>query len=122
MKTYYIIQRIGFEYNDEVYHTSESGGGKPEMVYVDAQKAKDACDELNAAEMSGLQIMEYGYSLSDVFRNSDEANDILTKLNAPIPEDDNWEYKLPTMTVAQYKKLAPYLAIKFFEVIKVKGE
>jgi hypothetical protein len=119
---YYIIQRLNWEYNDEVYHTSESGGGTPEKIYSDAQKAQDKCDELNAAEMSGLRIMEYGYDLDDVFRNSDKANAILAKLNAPIPEDDNWDYQLPKMTAAQYKKLAPCLNVKFFEVVEVEGE
>lgn len=120
--TYYIIQRIGYEYNDEIYHTTESGGGTPEKIYSDTQKAQDKCDELNATEMSGLRIMEYGYSLKDIFRNSDKANDVLSELKAPIPEDDNWNYELPQMTAAQYKKLAPFLKVKFFEVVEIEGE
>jgi hypothetical protein len=120
--TYYIIQRIGYEYNDEVYHTTESGGGTPEKVYSDKQKAQDRCDELNATELSGCAIMEYGYSFEEIFSNLEKANLVLSKIGAPIPEDTDWDYKLPKMTVSQYKKVAPYIKVKFFEVVEVEGE
>lgn len=54
---YYIIQRLGWEYNDEIYYVSEVGGGTPKKVYTDEEKAQNECDKLNAKYLSGLEIM-----------------------------------------------------------------
>lgn len=119
---YYIIQRIGYEYNDEVYHTTEFGSGTPEKVYSDKQKAQEKCDELNAKELSGIPIMEYGYSTDEIFCSLDKANKVLRELDAEIPEDSDWDYCLPKLTVENYKRLAPYLNIKFYEIVEVEGD
>lgn len=43
----YIIQKIGYEYNDEYYDRPESDGGTPIEAYKNKKKADEVCKELN---------------------------------------------------------------------------
>lgn len=116
---YYIIQKVGYEYNDEVYYRAEDGGGTPEYVFLDKDKAQKSCDEKNIKELSGLNIFEYGYSSDEIFE--DEAADLMKKFGAPIDDCDR-DYQFPSLTLKQYRQIEPYLKIKFYEVCEVSGE
>jgi hypothetical protein len=47
-KTIYIVSKIGWEYNDEVYFRPESEGGTPVNAYSTKEKAQAEVDRLNA--------------------------------------------------------------------------
>lgn len=40
MATGYVITEVGYEYNDEIYYQSESGGGTPVKVIWIKQRQK----------------------------------------------------------------------------------
>jgi len=48
MSTVYIVSKIGWEYNDEIYYRPESEGGTPVKAYSTKEKAQRECDRLNA--------------------------------------------------------------------------
>ena len=57
----WVIQKIGWEYNDEYYYRGESQGGKAIKVYFDKQQAVTDCDLMNKE-----QVKHFGkYGLTD---------------------------------------------------------
>lgn len=46
--TVFIVSKIGWEYNDEIYYRPESEGVTPVVAYRDKKKAQAECDRLNA--------------------------------------------------------------------------
>ena len=120
--TYYIVQRVGYEYNDEVNSRGESEGGTPEKVFQSKEAAIAHCDVLNAKELSGLNLMEYGYSTDKVCRNFEKLSEILVEFGQDAPSEDNYKLILPKLTVEQYKKIKPYILVSLYEVVKCDGE
>lgn len=119
---YYVVQRIGHEYNDEIYSRGESEGGIPEKVFQSKEAAIDHCDVLNAKELSGLNLMEYGYSSDEVCRNFEKLSKILVEMGENALSEDSYELILPKLTVEQYKKIKPYILINLYEIVKCDGE
>jgi len=58
-QTIYIVSKIGWEYNDEVYYRPESEGGTPVNAYSTRAKAQEQCDKLNAPLLEGKQSDYY---------------------------------------------------------------
>lgn len=58
-KTVYIVSKIGWEYNDEVYYRPESEGGTPVNAYSTQEKAQKACDKLNAPLVARANTEDY---------------------------------------------------------------
>ncbi len=48
-KTGYVIQEIGWEYNDEYYYQSADGGGTARKVFLNKDKAEAERDRLDVA-------------------------------------------------------------------------
>lgn len=69
MSNLFVLVEIGWEYNDEVYFRSESGGGMPKKVFECENAAKLECNRLNALHMKKLfesgNVRDYCYSLED---------------------------------------------------------
>ena len=77
--TVYILSRIGWEYNDEVYFRPESEGGTPIAAYGTKERAQAECDKRNAPL---LKRQSDGY-MRDA-RNGEEGNEYGC---VPITED-----------------------------------
>jgi hypothetical protein len=121
---YYILQRIGHEYNDEIYSCSGNGDGKPEEVFLSKEKAQDAADRMNFQEMKGLQISDYGYEpegfLNDIQGFLNVYNETF---NANLTLDNLCDFSLPgDMSFSQFKQLKPFISIAFYEVVECEGE
>lgn len=120
---YYIVQRIGFAYNDEVYTESEGGGGTPEKVFKNKTDAEALADKKNAEELSNCRLCEYGYGFSDTCRDGflKIYNSLFrTELDETAIED--YDFTLPKLNLTQYRRLKPYLRVNFFEVCECEGE
>ncbi len=125
-KFYYIVQEIGYEYNDECYTPFEDNSGKPTRVFIDKDSAEDWVNVLNAKQFSGMNLNEYGYSTTEVIRNVEKFTTAYNKLfdkNVSVEDVEDFEFKLPeNLTVYQYNQLKPHLKISFFVVVKCEGE
>jgi hypothetical protein len=121
MSNYYIVQKIGWQYNDEYYYQGEDGGGTPEMAFQDKAKAEACADQLNAKEMSGNNIGSYcsdgdlSNIIEDVAGFVEAYNQIFAK-KIKETDLDSWEFELPKMTLEQYLQIKPFVTLRFFEV------
>ncbi len=124
MAKYYIVQRLGWQYNDEINYRSEDAGGKPERVFTDRKKAETLADELNAKEFSECNLGSYGYGMSEII--DDEFWNVYNKLfgtSLSSDDDEAYDFHLPKLTVEQYKKLQPHInEVLFFEIVTCEGE
>ena len=66
MTTGYVVTEVGYEYNDEIYYQSESGGGTPVRVFLDKAKAQAEVDRMNLESLIGCEIGSYAYDFSDI--------------------------------------------------------
>lgn len=96
MTTGYVITEIGYEYNDEIYYQSESGGGVPVKVYLDKEKAQAELDKLNMESLMTCQIGEYSYDIKDVISDMDSFEKIVKKYDkeGEVNLDDSYEMGL----------------------------
>lgn len=121
MNTYYIVQKLESVYNDEIYDIQD--GGKPVEVFKNQKLAQKACDLLNYKQIQGQELFSYGYDREEIVKGKflDVYNEVFGQ---EISDLNNLEYDftLPEMTFEQYQKLAPYIKIHFYEVVKCQGE
>ena len=92
----WVIQKKGFEYNDEIYHTPESEGGTPIKVFLNYEKANeeyvryekdswistDMCNYFYSNETSGKDIRDIARRYPEQFTVGGEKEDIVESLFA----------------------------------------
>lgn len=116
MKKGYIIQEIGYEYNDEYYYKSECGGGTPKMVFTDEILAKKKMLELEINEWKGKCLCDYGEDFEGMAEDDEEFSRILEELGI----DDLWRDSVPADASDDLiKKLIKHADIRFYEIIEV---
>lgn len=64
-KKAWVIQEIGWEYNDEYYYRGNSEGGTPLKVYFEHNKAMVDCAKMNAAKHKEEKASEYPMELDN---------------------------------------------------------
>lgn len=117
----YIIQSIGYEYNDETYYKPEGGGGYPQAVLTDEVEAKKRMMELEIEEWRGQRIGHYGYDIDEVAENESEFEQALAAMGIDI--EDWWDVEIPTTaTDDQIKRLIKASSIRFHEIIEIEIE
>jgi hypothetical protein len=113
----WVICEIGFEYNDEIYHRPESGGGRPVEAFTSKEKADAACKENNFKCFleTWSDLGQYQYDISDNF--SDEAIELMEKHGLAKSEFDNthWQ-KIPPEDL---QKIYDGCNISWYEVYEV---
>lgn len=123
----YVIVRIGYEYNDEIYY-SHDRSGHPTLVFFSKQSAHEKVRELNAVEFKSTNISEYYYEISEVCDDLDElqlfVDDLNSKYGKPQPvsswdRPDEWRLHNDA-TVEESKKYCDMVKISFFEVIETQ--
>ena len=65
VKKAWVIQEIGWEYNDEYYYRAESRGGVPRRVYFDHDTAVVDCAKMNAGRVKSMP-----YTMEDADNNT----------------------------------------------------
>ncbi len=119
---YYIIQHKASEYNDEVYSIQDEGG-TPVKVFKTRQDAEAQLDKLELKELIGLEIIQWGYDTNEIFKDVNIFLNILNSmLGTDINEDElEYDWTFPEMTLAQYRKIKPFIRLNFFEVVECEG-
>ena len=90
MKGYIVLQK-GFEYNDEVYSETESGGGHPQKIYFNRETALEEVKRLNIKEFKETNISLYSYDIEDICEDIEELLNFCNSLKekyGEIQDDD----------------------------------
>lgn len=120
-KTAYVIQSIGYEYNDEVNYVPDGGGGHAVAVYFDEVAAKKKLMELEIKEWRKTDIGRYGYGIDEIADNVREFEKALEAVG--VDSENWWDAKIPeTATDEQIKNLIKYSSIRFYEIVQVVAE
>ena len=117
MKTGYVVQKIGYEYNDEIYHTSEYDGfSKSIEVFLDRAKANEQANQRNIAEFRGNDIGHYCYGLDEIINEEDLADFI----QEGVLEGESWDCSVSQYaTDEQIERLMSKVDLKFYRVEEV---
>jgi hypothetical protein len=90
----YVILRKGFEYDDNIYHEYEGGGGSPDMIVFSKEDAIRKVEEMNIEEFKTESITHYSYDIEDVLNverhEYDEFNEKLVEKYGAIEKKDHW--------------------------------
>lgn len=119
MKKVFVIMKRHFEYNDEIYYSSDDDAGSVNTVFSNKAKAYDECKKLNEKMYAGLMLGYYFYEISP---------EVLTKANQIIGKDifdidELGETEIPTdLTQNQYEQLSELFDLNFFYVQETKQE
>lgn len=108
----YIVQHIGYEYDDEHYYRSQCEGGNPERIFKNKKKADKLCLELNKKEIVGLNLYEYDPD----FETIEDLKDLI----CGNPKD--YEAIVKDCSVEDIKKIMRLTRIRFYEVIEMELE
>ncbi|MEK6829499.1 MAG: hypothetical protein AABY15_05180 [Nanoarchaeota archaeon] len=114
----YVIQKLGYEYNDETYYRPQDGGGTPEIVLTDEVMAKKRMMELEIKEWRGQSIGNYGYGLDEIAEDELEFEKALKAIG--LDPEDGWDLDIPkTATDEQIKRLIKASRVRFYEIVEV---
>lgn len=104
----YVIGKIGYEYNDEVYHRPYGceNASEPVSVYRSRENAEAECRRQNAAEFAKMDdewngLGSFGYDSDEIFDDEDAAVALLRKYGAidedEYPDSDELNDLFPTL-------------------------
>jgi hypothetical protein len=98
-KKMYVILETSFEYNDEIYHSPESGGGHAVICSENKEAIEKECEARNFSQFISNfgELNQYFYNPDDVF--SDENVKLLEKLKI-IDQGFRWK---PSGEISDYK-------------------
>lgn len=98
-KTMYVILQTSFEYNDEIYHSPESGGGHAVICSEDKAAIEKECEARNFAEFitNFGDLNNYFYDVGDCF--SENNIKLLEKMKIST-KNDRWN---PSSELSDYK-------------------
>ena len=90
----YLILRKGFEYDDNIYHEYEGGGGSPDIIVFSKEEAIRKVEEMNIEEFKNENIGYYSYDINDVlnveFEEYDNFNKKLVEKYGEVSKKDIW--------------------------------
>jgi hypothetical protein len=134
-ETLYLVAEIGYEYNDEIYHSGENNSVIPVVLYRDPQKAAAVAAQRTLNLVRTEELSHYGYSLEDILayehrRDKTKKRAFEDLMNKYDPEFDlgdmhGWDSMqrldevIKRMTEEDLVELLSYLNLKFFEVREV---
>ncbi len=127
MIAYVVLQR-GFEYNDEVYSQSESGGGHPHKIFFTEEAARKEVEIMNIKEFKITNITDYTYDIEDICDDPEELLDFCNSLNekyGKMESTSKWsqpdEYRLHEMAnEEESKKYESMVNLYFYEMAQVE--
>ncbi len=125
-QTAYVLQEIGYEYNDEYYYRGESGGGEARAVYFDRALAQKECDARNLASLKTIDISYYSECPRDLFsaQKRDRVEEIFERYDASLNDPETLSPAFARMTLAEQQEISDEIHLAFFEVVEapVLGE
>lgn len=113
----YVIQRIGFQYNDEV-HMGLGGNGHPIAAWRSKRMAEMECLRRNLEDLRELGLFQFCYGLDELNKNGLEE----AYREAGI-DPDNWQDgELTKVTDEQLNKIYEATSHRFYEVVSLEVE
>ena len=55
----YIIQEVGYDYDDEYYRRPECGGGIPAKAFLNKEKAVEVCNQMDNKALKAADLDDY---------------------------------------------------------------
>lgn len=125
-KTGYVILPIGWEYNDEVYHTGNYGETyeKPTSVILNKEKAQTKLKESEINHFKGTTLGMYGYGADEFSNDPDALIEFFNKeFDEEIEPDGYSEFGVPSdATDDQIERLMKIVTVRFYEMVEVEIE
>lgn len=128
----YVIVKINYEYNDEVYSRGENAdAGDPVHVYLNREKADKVAAQMNFNELLEIDLGHYGYGSDEIFRDENKFEDLIKTIDPEFCMESYIDNQMEGHGVtASMKKLSPEaqielantLKVRFFKVIEVELE
>lgn len=123
-KVAYMILEIGWEYNDEYYHTNNNGETyeKPNVIFLDEKEAKVELLKRERKEFKGKTLGSYIYELNRQLTKGTTEEDVKDYFMKTWNEDiDDEQFEIPSKaTDAEIDGLLKLIKIRFFILHKVK--
>lgn len=128
MTTGYVVTEIGYEYNDEIYHQSEHGGGTPVRIYLDKEKAQAEVNRLNMEAFVTCEIGQYAYDVSELVSDMEEFEKIIKKYDkeGAVDLEDGYEMgewfseNASKFSKSDQKKLLDLVQLEFYTLTEVE--
>ena len=122
MKAHVIVKK-GYEYDDNIYSESESGGGSPELICFSKEDAESKVKELNKQEFKTSSLSYYSYDLEDILKVDVEEyqklNESLVEKYGPIKKSgwaDTENILHPDANEEEAEQYMDMVFLSFYEV------
>lgn len=115
MSKMYVLVRINFEYNDEIYYNHGGSNGEPVKVFHDKNLAELYCRQKNLQQMKKEDIGHYCYGLEDI--DGGRLINILEDIG--VDTSSSWEMNLSHLTDEQWDRLYNATTLRFYDVVEV---
>lgn len=125
VKTIYIVNRIEFEYNDEVNRATENDAGNPVIAYKTREEANQALDFLNHKTLLETTPAHYGYEPEEVFIDVAVSDAFLAKhgINWTIEKffekDYDFKFLIGHLSREEQKEFFSNVDLNFFVIREV---
>lgn len=120
----YIVLEVGFEYNDEYYHTGNYGATyeAPKKVFTDKEKAMVELHKKTFEKLRGEDLSRYnGDGLGGICKEGMQ-DEFCRIFKEEFDKDaEEWELEIPKKaTDEQLMKIIECLDLEFFELVEVE--
>lgn len=116
----YAVLEVGYEYNDEVYHTGNYGATyeAPKNIFTDKEAAEKAAKEASITKLRGTSLGHYGYGPDEFTNDPDGLAEFFQKTwDIEIAVDDWDEWSIPSSaTDEQLLAIQDMINLEFFTV------
>jgi hypothetical protein len=124
MKAHVIVKK-GYEYDDNIYSESESGGGSPELICFSKEDAEAKVKELNKQEFKTSSLSYYSYDLEDILKVDVEEyqkfNESLAEKYGKINKKNSWDDSENILhPMANDEETEQYMDMVFLSFYEVK--
>lgn len=141
MKKGYVVQEVGYEYNDEFFYRHEDNSGVAKFVFFDKEKAEEKIIELIADLIKGSKSWSkcgyqpfqfsfdgegYGFSKEKLNQLNTQLASMSSEYTLASMDDDDYElmhFELPLgLNEEQRLTIAKILVdmVKLYEVVEVE--
>jgi len=120
----YVVMEIGYEYNDEVMHTTEGDYGTPRRIYSSKEKAEEVIKNLTISKYKSEEIAYYYYDMDeliqiDIDKFKMECYKILGEEGWEGIDFERFEMS-SSWTDEQIEKLSEFITLEFYKIVEVE--
>jgi hypothetical protein len=122
----YVIQEIGWQYNDEYWYREDGDTGRPHQACFSKATAEKKCDELNIQFLMeiGDNVFGYGNEEGPDLVTGVTERDFAAWINAAGGKADHeaqfYEWLLPRpMSEAIARRLLDFVTVRGYEVVEL---